>query len=379
MSASATTASPSIAARDAARTVSVRWIISARDDLVWFIGSVVSSYLLFALYVTGVLPLAPMVVAWAILIDAPHVFGTYSRTYFDREERRRRRRLLVGSLAFFLVGPLMVVLGLGLVFFFVAALWAYWHLVKQHYGFMVLYKKKNGDLASSDNVLDRLLADARVGLSVRRLRRPRPRGDGARAVRPARRVRLRGKALAGCHRARRARVAVPAVAARRAPRTAERAEVSATRGGRPDALAGTADADAGSSHRHRRHSDDLSQSSVSPPDLVSQQEVHRANRRARRATARRNSSAADLSTTLPSASSSASGINCRASTSAVQAAKRHCSRRRSPPSSGAMPSHTITSTRKSGASATTPPSVRLSRWNEAVVSFISAGSRTTRV
>jgi len=28
-----------------------------------------------------------------------------------------------------------------LIFFFVAALWAYYHLVKQHYGVMVLYKK----------------------------------------------------------------------------------------------------------------------------------------------------------------------------------------------------------------------------------------------
>jgi hypothetical protein len=39
----------------------------------------------------------------------------------------------------------------------VAALWAYYHLVKQHYGFMVLYKKKNNDLAPVDNALDRWL------------------------------------------------------------------------------------------------------------------------------------------------------------------------------------------------------------------------------
>jgi hypothetical protein len=139
-----------------ARAVSLRWIIGARDDLVWFIGSVASSYALFALYVGGVVPLVPMVAAWAILIDAPHVFGTFSRTYFDREERRARSRLLRWSLAFFAVGPLMVVAGLGLVFFFLAALWAYYHLVKQHYGFMVLYKKKYADLAPTDNALDRL-------------------------------------------------------------------------------------------------------------------------------------------------------------------------------------------------------------------------------
>src|SRR3989440_2357963 len=140
-----------------AGVISLRWIISARDDLVWLIGSVASSYLLLILYVKGILPLVPMVALWAILIDAPHVFGTFSRTYFDRTERRNRSRLLWGSLLFFAVGPIMVLAGAGLIFFFIAVLWAYYHLVKQHYGFMVLYKKKNNDLAPVDNALDRLL------------------------------------------------------------------------------------------------------------------------------------------------------------------------------------------------------------------------------
>jgi hypothetical protein len=140
-----------------AKAISLRWIIGARDDLIWFVGSVVSSYALFFLYVSGVLPLVVMAAVWAIFIDAPHVFGTFSRTYFDREERKSRPRLLWGSLLFFVVGPVMVLAGAGFVFFFVAALWAYYHLVKQHYGFMVLYKKKNGDLAKIDNALDRLL------------------------------------------------------------------------------------------------------------------------------------------------------------------------------------------------------------------------------
>jgi hypothetical protein len=132
------------------RAISLRWIIGARDDLVWLIGSVASSYLLLILYVKGIIPLLPMVALWAILIDAPHVFGTFSRTYFDRTERGNRGRLLWGSLLFFAVGPIMVLAGAGLVFFFMAALWA-------HYGFMVLYKKKNNDLAPIDNALDRLL------------------------------------------------------------------------------------------------------------------------------------------------------------------------------------------------------------------------------
>jgi len=139
------------------RAVSLRWIIGAREDLIWFIGSVVSSYLLLVLYVAGIVPLIPMVAAWAILIDAPHVFGTLSRTYFDTSEWDTRKRLMLGSLLFFVVGPAMVLLGFGFTFFFLAALWAYYHLVKQHYGFMVLYKKKNNDLAAVDNALDRLL------------------------------------------------------------------------------------------------------------------------------------------------------------------------------------------------------------------------------
>src|SRR6266702_4112080 len=139
------------------RAISLCWIINAREDLVWFIGSVASSYALLILYVIGALPLIPMVAGWAILIDAPHVFGTLSRTYFDASEWKTRKRLLLGSLLFFVVGPAMVLLSAGFTFFFIAALWAYYHLVKQHYGFMVLYKKKNNDLAPIDNALDRLL------------------------------------------------------------------------------------------------------------------------------------------------------------------------------------------------------------------------------
>src|SRR3989440_9590599 len=139
------------------RAISLRWIINAREDLIWFIGSVAASYSLLVLYITGILPLIPMVAGWAILIDAPHVFGTFSRTYFDASEWKTRMRLLLGSLLFFVVGPAMVLLSVGFTFFFIAALWAYFHLVKQHYGFMVLYKKKNHDLAPVDNALDRLL------------------------------------------------------------------------------------------------------------------------------------------------------------------------------------------------------------------------------
>ena len=134
---------------------STKWIISSREDLIWFIGSVATSYLLFVLHVYGIVPLISLVLAWAILFDAPHGFATISRTYLDREERRSRGRLLAGSLLFFLLGPAMVFAGQGLIFFLFVGLWAYYHLVKQHYGFVILYKKKNDDLLSVDNHLDK--------------------------------------------------------------------------------------------------------------------------------------------------------------------------------------------------------------------------------
>src|SRR3954465_14654537 len=84
-----------------ARAISARWIIGRNDDLIWFIGSVVSSYALLGLFLSGWLSLLSMVALWAILIDGPHVFGTISRTYLDRVEVVERRRMLLGSVLFF--------------------------------------------------------------------------------------------------------------------------------------------------------------------------------------------------------------------------------------------------------------------------------------
>lgn len=147
--------------------IALGWIINKRDDLIWFIGSVVASYAFLAanLFLVKV-GLSVMIVTWiwALGFDGPHVFGTISRTYADNEERRKRAKLYYGTLSLFLLGPAMVIAGQakllgtdlwGPAFFFFASLWAYYHLVKQHYGFMILYKKKNNDLAEIDNLIDR--------------------------------------------------------------------------------------------------------------------------------------------------------------------------------------------------------------------------------
>jgi hypothetical protein len=102
-------------------------------------------------------PLILLVAVWAIVFDETHGFATISRTYFDAEERARRGRWLWGSLAFFLaVGPVMILLHLGDWLELATELWGYYHIFKQHYGFMMMYKKKNGDFRPQDMKLDKL-------------------------------------------------------------------------------------------------------------------------------------------------------------------------------------------------------------------------------
>ena len=50
----------------------------------------------------------------------------------------------------------MVLLGWTLGLVILVAIWAYYHVIRQHYGFMVLYKVKNRDLRPIDNTLDRV-------------------------------------------------------------------------------------------------------------------------------------------------------------------------------------------------------------------------------
>jgi hypothetical protein len=104
---------------------------------------------------------------WFVLVDSPHFFGTYARTYLDRVQWRERQGLLLGSLALFSIPPLVLLASFamhraglphataGLVALTaVVNLWAYWHVVRQHYGIMALYQRKNDDTDPSDRRID---------------------------------------------------------------------------------------------------------------------------------------------------------------------------------------------------------------------------------
>ena len=138
--------------------VKSHWIVSARADILWFsVGGAASAYIFWALWRFTHIPLLLLVGIWAVVFDETHGFATISRTYLDAEERQRHGKWLWGSLAFFFaIGPLLFLFRLGDFLELATVIWGYYHVFKQHYGFMMMYKKKNRDFLPEDMKLDKI-------------------------------------------------------------------------------------------------------------------------------------------------------------------------------------------------------------------------------
>ena len=131
-----------------------QWIISRREDLIWFIGSGLAGYVALGLMALG-FPIIPLQFVWFFAIDGPHVLATVTRTYFDRAERGRQGRFLWMPLPLLLIGPAMALAGQAALFLLFAVCWQHFHIVKQHFGFVMLYKAKNRERDKQDLALDR--------------------------------------------------------------------------------------------------------------------------------------------------------------------------------------------------------------------------------
>jgi len=149
---------------------SINWIVNKKTDLLLFIGGALTGYIMFFLHAGLHLNMLTVWFVWVVFIDTPHFYSTYLRTYFDKEEFNSRRKLLIGSLGWLLVGPafigisyILYSLGVGsykapfILFIIMFNLWAYWHVVRQHYGILALYKRKNNDFDDRDTRIDKLL------------------------------------------------------------------------------------------------------------------------------------------------------------------------------------------------------------------------------
>jgi len=140
-----------------------RWIVSREFDLSLFFGGAALSLLVLVLALVLRAPIIALWWIWLLAFDGPHIGAAFTRTYLDRHEWTRRPGMLAGSLATFLVGPLALALGVVtstdapfLLFLGFATLYGYYHVVRQHYGFVALYNARNGARDPGILALDRV-------------------------------------------------------------------------------------------------------------------------------------------------------------------------------------------------------------------------------
>ena len=145
---------------------SARWLVSPRYDALFFLGSallVVPMVWLYRGLEGRILPLGSDNVlaayfVFAALFDHPHIFQSFSRTLADPIERARHRYLhTVGLLAFIAGGFVISAVGLDRQFIVVAAMYGTWHIARQHWGFLRVYKALNKDYGPLQDRLDWLL------------------------------------------------------------------------------------------------------------------------------------------------------------------------------------------------------------------------------
>jgi hypothetical protein len=150
------------------------WVMSRKQDLVWLHGSVLAGLILLAAFLAlprldqhnyGTLhPAVWLLLFWGVVFDGSHVMATYARTYFANDAQSKSALPGQSSFAWLLLGPAIalfdhwffpqqasVVGHAGLLFggfLAFAYLWAYYHLIRQHYGFLCLYRRKEGHSSS---------------------------------------------------------------------------------------------------------------------------------------------------------------------------------------------------------------------------------------
>jgi hypothetical protein len=146
-----------------AKAQPIRWLVSPAYDLCFFIGSCVFTFLFYGLYraagkmgwFLGGDQILVTYFVFTAFFDHPHIFQTFSRTHGDPEEFQRRKPLHTwGLLGFVIAGFAVMAAGWEKELIVFAAIYGTWHIMRQHYGFLRIYKALNGDKAALDNWLD---------------------------------------------------------------------------------------------------------------------------------------------------------------------------------------------------------------------------------
>ncbi|MFO0553365.1 MAG: hypothetical protein U0271_33585 [Polyangiaceae bacterium] len=134
------------------------WVLSARFDLFFFVGSSLSVVLAWLASEVLAMPALYVIGAVAVLSNGPHLASTWTRVYLDARERRERP-------IHYFVAPLIVVGAVAALLFIDGAssalirsvlfYWAFWHFVAQCWGLLRIYQRKAGDVGKPVAHLER--------------------------------------------------------------------------------------------------------------------------------------------------------------------------------------------------------------------------------
>lgn len=143
------------------------WLFSARGDIGFSLGGMLAGFAIVGMHQLLGWNMLVVWFVWVVMLDTPHFFATYSRTYLDRQARIEHRSLLRRSWLIFLLVPAVILMSAGLykgevpgfqipwhVLLAAVGLWSYVHLTRQHYGFLRLYNRKNDEIGSFEARLD---------------------------------------------------------------------------------------------------------------------------------------------------------------------------------------------------------------------------------
>lgn len=149
-----------------------------RKDWLFIIFSSVSGFLLVGFYLLlgSMFPEKPELsllitfLVYAVFFDVRHVFATYSRTYLDKVYFKENKRWLNVSFLLIILIPLLALFFIargdyfsyntGIVFTYllrITTILGFYHLIKQNWGFMAIYKKKMNEPEDGSDKWEKLM------------------------------------------------------------------------------------------------------------------------------------------------------------------------------------------------------------------------------
>ncbi len=133
------------------------WLFGRTVDLAVFGGTTLVALVLASLGpdVRGGLDPEWSWIVGVMLVDVAHVWSTAFIVYLDPVEWKRRKALYVGvPLACFATGVALFAIGGALAFWRVVAYLAVFHFIRQQYGWVMLYRARNGEHDRAGRLLD---------------------------------------------------------------------------------------------------------------------------------------------------------------------------------------------------------------------------------